>query len=78
MKGSSLSTNSVVTFGNSYGGEMNFDIYLTTWNKSVREGQIYVFTCMWIFRNLTEDHEVRRGGKIVTNREGGKQNIRDS
>ena len=41
--------------------------------KSVREGQIsYVCTHMWMLRNLTEDHGGGEGGKIVTDREGGK------
>ena len=31
----------------------------------------YVFTHMWILRNLTEDHGGKEGGK-VTNREAGK------
>ena len=38
----------------------------------------YVFTHMWILRNLTEDHGGRKGEKIVTNREKGRQTIRDS
>ena len=38
----------------------------------------HVFTHMWILRNLTEDHGGREGGKIVTNREGGRQTTRDS
>ena len=49
--------------------------YYAEWNKSVREGQIYVFTHMWILRNLTEDHEGREGEKntnLQTEREGGK------
>ena len=47
--------------------------YYAKYNKSVRERQIsYVFTHMWILRNLTEDHEGRKGEKIVTNRERGK------
>ena len=33
-------------------------------NKSYREGQIpYVFTPMWILRNLTEDHGGGEGEK---------------
>ena len=47
--------------------------------KSVRERQIsYVFTHSWNLRNLTEDHGRREGGKIVTNREGGRQTMKDS
>ena len=47
------------------------------WNKSCRERQIpYVFTLMWILRNLTEDHGGGEGEKKV--REGGSQSIRDS
>ena len=38
----------------------------------------YVFTLMWILRNLTEDHGGRKGGKIVIKTEGGNQTIRDS
>ena len=53
--------------------------YYAKCNKSVRERQIsYVFTHMWNLRNLTEDHGGREGKKIVTNREGGRQTIRDS
>ena len=33
---------------------------------------------MWILRSLTEDHRGREGEKIVTNREGSRQTIRDS
>ena len=45
------------------------------WNKSYRERQIpYVFTLMWILRNLTEDHG--RGGRKKKVREGGSQNKR--
>ena len=33
---------------------------------------------MWILRNLTEDHGGREGEEIVTNREGGRQTIKDS
>ena len=32
----------------------------------------HMFSLMWILRNLTEDHGGREGGKIVTEREGGK------
>ena len=47
--------------------------YYAKWNKSVRERQIpYVFTLMWILRNLTEDQGGEEGGKKVTEREGGK------
>ena len=46
--------------------------YYAERNKSVREGQIYVFTHKWILRNLREDHGGGEGGKIVTDREGGK------
>ena len=43
------------------------------WNKSYRERQIaYVFTLMWLLRNLTEDQGVGKGKKKVTEREGGK------
>ena len=53
-------------------------IMLSEVSKSGRETQIaYVFTHMWILRNLTEDHGGREGEKIVSNREGGKP-IRDS
>ena len=45
-------------------------------NKSGRERQIpYVFTLMWILRNLTEDHV---GGEEKKEREGESQTIRDS
>ena len=27
---------------------------------------------MWNLKNLTEDHEGREGGKIITERQGGK------
>ena len=37
-----------------------------------------VFSLMWNFRNLTEDHRGREGEKIVTNRKGGRQTRRDS
>ena len=43
-----------------------------------RKTEKYVFTHMWILRNLTEDHGGGEGKKIVTNREGGRQTIRDS
>ena len=47
------------------------------WNKPYRERQIpYVFTLMWILRNLSEDHGGREGKKKV--REGGSQTIRHS
>ena len=36
----------------------------------------YVFTHMWILRNLTEDHGGEEGGKSY--RERWKQSIRDS
>ena len=32
----------------------------------------HMFSLMWNLRNLTEDHGRREGGKIVSNREGGK------
>ena len=38
----------------------------------------YVFTLMWILRNLTEDHGGREEEKIVANKEGGRKTIRDS
>ena len=42
-------------------------------NKPYRERQIpYVFTHIWNLRKLTENHGGEEGGKIVTNREGGK------
>ena len=44
---------------------------------SQSEKDSYVFTHMWILRNLTEDHGGREGGKIVTNREGGRQTTRN-
>ena len=40
------------------------------------EGQIYVFTHMWILRNLTEDNGGREGEKN-SYREGGRQTTRD-
>ena len=47
--------------------------YCAKWNKPYRERQIpYVFTHMWILRNLTENHGGGKGGKKVTEREGGK------
>ena len=47
--------------------------YYAKWNKSDKEGRIaYVFTRMWILRNLTEDHGGGGGEKKVTEREGGK------
>ena len=43
--------------------------YYAEWNKSVRERQIpYVFTHMWILRNLTEDHEGREREKSYKQR----------
>ena len=38
----------------------------------------HVFTHMWILGNLTEDHGEGKGEIKVTNREGGRQIIRDS
>ena len=50
--------------------------YYTKWNKSGRERQMpYVFTLMWILRNLTEDHG---GGEGDKKRKGGRKTIRDS
>ena len=47
--------------------------YYVKWNKSVRERQIpYIFTHMWILRNLTEDHGGGEWEKKVAEREGGK------
>ena len=41
--------------------------------KSYRERQIpYVFTLMWILRNLTEDHGGGEGKKKKLKREGAK------
>ena len=46
--------------------------------KSGRERQIpYVFTPVWILRNLTEDHGGGEGGK-KSYRKGSRQIIRDS
>ena len=43
------------------------------WNKSHRERQIpYVFTVMWILRNLTEDRGGGKEGKKKLEREGAK------
>ena len=54
-------------------------VYYAKWNKSGRERHIpYVFIHMWILRNLTEDHGGREGEKIVTNRDVGRQTVRDS
>ena len=53
-------------------------IMLSEISQSEKDIYHYVFTHMWILRNLTEDHGGREGGKIVTNREGGRQTIRDS
>ena len=48
------------------------------WNKSYRERQIpYIFSLMWILRNLTEDHGGGKGGK-KSYREGRRQTMRDS
>ena len=44
---------------------------------SQSEKDIYIFTHMWNLRNVTEDCGGREGEKIVTNREGGRQTIRD-
>ena len=37
----------------------------------------HVFTHVWNLRILAEDHGGMEGEKIVTNREGGRQTIRD-
>ena len=37
-----------------------------------------MFSLIWILRNWTEAHGGKEGGKIDTNREGGKQITRDS
>ena len=48
------------------------------WNKPYRERQIpYVFTLMWILRNLTETHGGGEG-KEKEVRVGESQSIRDS
>ena len=47
--------------------------YYAKCNKSGRERQIpYVFTHMWILRNLTEDRGGEEQGEKVTEMEGGK------
>ena len=40
----------------------------------------HMFSLMWILRNLTEDHGGGEGKKkeLPTEREGGRQTIRDS
>ena len=44
-------------------------------NKSYRERQIpYVFTLMWILRNLTEDHGGREGEKYSYKERGREAN----
>ena len=45
---------------------------------SQSEKDRYVFSHVWILRNLTEDHGGGEGGKRVTNREGERQTIRYS
>ena len=50
-------------------------IMLSEINQSKKD--TYVFTHMWILRNLTEDHG-GGAGENKSYREGGRQTIRDS
>ena len=61
--------------------------FATTWLElesimlneiSQSEKHRYMFSLMWNLRNSTEDYGGREGEKIVSNREGGRQTIRDS
>ena len=53
-------------------------IMLSEISQSEKDKVPYVFTHMWILRNLTEDLGGREGEKIVTDREGRRQTMRDS
>ena len=53
-------------------------VMLSEISEAEKDRYQYVFTHMWILRNLTEGHGGRKMGKLVTNREGGRQTTRDS